>query len=194
MAQHVLHFKQALVTSALRVCLGFQKICPLDISTWVEETSVWVGDTSTKTEGLHGVVMTPWTDRQGPEKKSRTRGIKAAVKGRFWGRRPWHLSGYIGAAFTIPHNFQPSPFHGNIPCSTNLLTSMAPRAEPNFAWFWITLQISSNQWEPRTLPPDPNSEYALNFFFFFKLHFLGMHLQDRALWSRHLLTSGRVRK
>lgn len=29
---------------------------------------------------------------------------------------------------------------------------------------------------------------------FFKLHFLGMHLQDKALWSRHPLTCGRVRK
>lgn len=32
------------------------------------------------------------------------------------------------------------------------------------------------------------------FFFFFKLHFLGVHLQDKALWSRHLLTYRRVRK
>lgn len=40
MAQHVLHFKQALVTSALRVCLGFQKTGPLDTSMWVEESSV----------------------------------------------------------------------------------------------------------------------------------------------------------
>lgn len=193
MAQDVLPFKQALITSALRVCLGFQKTSPLDTFMWVEDISMQVWDTSTKTEGLCRVMMTPWTESKGPERKCRTRRVRAAVKGHFWGRRPWHLSGYIWAAFTIPHNFQPSPFHRNIPCSTNLPTSTAPSTKPNSAWFWITFWISS-QGEPQMIPPDPNSEYELDFFFFFELHFLGMHLQDRALWSRHLLTGGRVRK